>query len=231
MNKLVKTNPILQKAQELREQNRAELVNLESFNKALNRKPAIVKTNNFANNTKYVPISHIQTMLDTMYFGLWQTKNFQYKVIANELVGSIDLWLWHPVIKDWLVRTGVAATQIRQSKGAKLTDIGAKIKNALEMDAAHLYADCVKSAAKTLGPAFGRDLNREFTDNYKAVLSNYVDSQSYTTESVDAQINTCKTTQELLVIWDSNPLFKQDAELGELFEQRKNELLNAGFGR
>jgi hypothetical protein len=230
MNKLVKTNPTLQKAAQLREENRAELVNLETFNKALNRKPAVTKTNKFANNTKYVPISHVQTMLDTLYFGLWQTKNFQYKVIANELVGSIDLWVWHPVVKDWLVRTGVAATQIRQNKGAKLTDIGAKIKNAFEMDAAHLYADCVKSAAKTLGPAFGRDLNRDFSDNYKALLSKHVESQSYNIQTVEKELNTCKTTQELLILWESNPLFKQDQELGELFEQRKNELLNVEFG-
>lgn len=224
-----KKNPVLQQAKSLQQENRALLLNLEGFNKALNRKPAVTKTNKFANNTQYVPISHIQTLLDTLFFGLWQTKNFTYKVIANELVGSIDLWVYHPVLKDWLVRTGVAATQIRQNKGAALTDIGAKIKNALEMDAAHLYADCVKSAAKTLGPAFGRDLNRDFTDNYKTILSNYVESQSYDIEAVSKQVYACKTTLELLSLKDSNPYFAGDPELMQIFEERKNELQRGSF--
>ena len=224
-----KKNPVLQQARDLQQENRALLLNLEGFNKALNKKPAVTKTNKFANNTKYVPISHIQTLLDTLFFGLWQTKNFNYKVIANELVGSIDLWVYHPVLKDWLVRTGVAATQIRQNKGADLTDIGAKIKNALEMDAAHLYADCVKSAAKTLGPAFGRDLNRDFTDNYKAILSNYVESQSYDISKVSKEVDACNNTLELLALMDSNPYFAQDAELCAIFEERKNELQRGSF--
>ena len=224
-----KKNPVLQQARDLQQENRALLLNLEGFNKALNKKPAVTKTNKFANNTKYVPISHIQTLLDTLFFGLWQTKNFNYKVIANELVGSIDLWVYHPVLKDWLVRTGVAATQIRQNKGADLTDIGAKIKNALEMDAAHLYADCVKSAAKTLGPAFGRDLNRDFTDNYKTILSNYVESQSYDISKVTKQVDACNNTLELLALMDSNPYYKQDAELCQIFEDRKNELQRGSF--
>ena len=224
-----KKNPVLQQARDLQQENRALLLNLEGFNKALNKKPAVTKTNKFANNTKYVPISHIQTLLDTLFFGLWQTKNFNYKVIANELVGSIDLWVYHPVLKDWLVRTGVAATQIRQNKGADLTDIGAKIKNALEMDAAHLYADCVKSAAKTLGPAFGRDLNRDFTDNYKTILSNYVESQSYDITAVTKQVDACNNTLELLALMDSNPYFAQDAELCQIFEERKNELQRGSF--
>lgn len=229
MNKLVKTNPTLQKAAQLREENRAELVNLETFNKALNRKPAVTKTNKFANNTKYVPISHVQTMLDTLYFGLWQTKNFQYKVIANELVGSIDLWVWHPVVKDWLVRTGVAATQIRQNKGAKLTDIGAKIKNALEMDAAHLYADCVKSAAKTLGPAFGRDLNRDFSDNYKAIVSKHVESGAYNAQEVKTNVAAIHDLNDLFDYWESNQYWQQDSAIKAIFEERQRDLQDEQF--
>lgn len=223
MKQIVK-NPTLERAAELRSENRAELVNLESFASALNRSPKVIKVNKFANGTKYVPISHVQTLLDQMFFGLWQTKCFTYKVVGNELVGSIELWVYHPIIKEWLVRTGVAATQIRQNKGAKLTDIDAKIKNALEMDAPHLYADCVKSAAKTLGPAFGRDLNREFTDNYKALVSKAVSGQSYSVEEIAAKVAKISDVGELNTLFKSNPIWSSDEEIISLFEERKRDI-------
>jgi len=224
-----KTNPILKEAQQLREQDRANLVNLESFTKALNRKPAVVKVNKFQNGAKYVPISHVQTLLDQMFFGLWQTKNFNHKVIANELVGSVELWVFHPVIKEWIVRNGVAATQIRQNKGAALTDIGAKIKNALEMDAAHLYADCLKSAAKTLGPAFGRDLNRDITDNYKAVFSQHVERNVYSIEEVKRKLSTINSQADLIEYWESNTYWQNDQKVKSAFDEKHKDLADEQF--
>jgi len=46
-----KKNPVLQQARDLQQENRALLLNLEGFNKALNKKPAVTKTNKFANNS------------------------------------------------------------------------------------------------------------------------------------------------------------------------------------
>jgi hypothetical protein len=224
-----KSNPIIEKAAELREQGRAELMNLESFTSALNRKPAVVKVNKFAKNSEYVPIGHIQTMLDQMFFGLWQTKNFKKDVIANELVGSIELWVFHPVVKEWIVRTGVAATQIRQEKNAKLTDIDKKIKNALEQDAPHLYADCLKSAAKTLGPAFGRDLNRDFVDNYKALVSNHVQANVYNAKEVKETLNSLNNINDVFEYWETQPLWQQDPKIVALFEERKRDLNDEQF--
>jgi len=220
----MKTNPVIREAAELREQGRAQLVNLETSTKALNKKPAVVKVNKFQIGAKYVPISHIQTLLDQLFFGMWQTKNFSYQVVGNELVGSIELWLFHPVIKEWMVRTGVAATQIRQNKGAAITDINQKIKNALEMDAPHLYADCVKSAAKTLGPAFGRDLNRDFTDNYRAMVSEHVNKHAYSKEEVKTAVANINTQFELVEYWESNPMWKNDMDIMSIFDERKRDL-------
>ena len=223
------TTHITKRAEELRSQGRAELINLEGFTKALNRKPAVTKTNKFQGNAQYVPISHIQTLLDQLFFGLWQTKNFSYQVVGNELVGSIELWVYHPVIKEWLVRTGVAATQIRQNKGAQITDINAKIKNALEMDAPHLYADCIKSACKTLGPAFGRDLNRDFVDNYKALVSQHIQKNVYNVKEVEQAVKKINDRLELLNLWDSNPIWQSDEAIMAIFEERKRDIENENF--
>ena len=159
-----------------------------------------------------------------LFFGLWQTKKFNYQVVGNELVGSIELWVWHPITKDWLVRTGVAATQIRQHKGAAITDIDAKIKNALEMDAPHLYADCVKSAAKTLGPAFGRDLNRDFVDNYKALVSQAVADQGYSLEEVKAEAEKIGSVAILMKYYASNPSWATDEDIVSIFDERKRAI-------
>lgn len=219
-----KTNKILQEAEKQRNEGRAALVNLESFTKALNRAPQNTKVNKFANNTQYIPISNIQTLLDQMFFGLWQTKNFTFQVIANELVGKIELWVYHPIVKDWIVRTGVAAAQIRQNKGAKLTDIDSKIKNSLEMDAPHLYADCVKSAAKTLGAAFGRDLNRNFVDNYKAMVSTHLKNNVYSVEETAEKVAKIETLKELNSFFDSNKIWQNDENIISIFEERKNAI-------
>jgi hypothetical protein len=229
--KYKKSNAILDKATEERNEGRAQLVNLESFTKALNRSPAVTKINKFQNNAKYIPISHIQTLLDQLFFGLWQTKNFTYQVVGNELIGRVELWVYHPVIKEWLVRTGVAATQIRQNKGAAITDINSKIKNALEMDAPHLYADCIKSACKTLGPAFGRDLNRDFVDNYKAMVSGYVEKNTYSVEEVAKKLQTIGNLDDWATYWASNPLWQNDPKIQALFENRQQDIQTETFSR
>lgn len=140
----------------------------EGFVRILNQhpNPHEVKTNKAANNSQYLPISHIEMQLDELFQGLWQTRGFTYQVIANEVVGSIELGLFHPVLQEWIWRTGAGATMIQQKRGAEITDIGAKHKNTLVKDFPHLKAECLKNAAKSLGRIFGRDLNRVDIDSY-----------------------------------------------------------------
>lgn len=128
-----------------------------------------VKINKAAGNSNYLPISFIENKLDEAFSGLWQTKNFRWQVIANEIVGSIELGAYHPVIGQWLWREGAGAVMIQQQKGSDITDISAKHKNTLVKDFPHLKAECLKNAAKSLGKAFGRDLNRDFEDSYTPI--------------------------------------------------------------
>lgn len=136
---------------------------LIEFMKTLNRKPDSndVLINDKANNTKYVPISKIESLLDELFLGLWETDNFQYQQIVNEVVGSITLKVYHPILKIWIKRTGAASVMITQQSGAKISDLDKKQKNAMEMAFPHLKADCLSNAAKSLGKLFGRDLNRK----------------------------------------------------------------------
>lgn len=138
-------------------------------------KPEEIRTNKHANNSKYIPISFLEMQLDEMFFGLWQTKNFNSKVIANEIVGELELLYFHPVAKTWLSRTGAGAVQIQLKSVEKggsgdITNIKDKITNTLTKDYPHLKAECFRNACLSIGKSFGRDLNREFDDQYSPVL-------------------------------------------------------------
>lgn len=147
----------------------------------LNQPPnsKVVAINAHANNSKYIPVGEIEMQLDELFCGLWQTRDFKWAVIANEVVCSIDLWVFHPILKEWIVRTGVGAAMIQQegykkdeegnfitsnSKKIKInprpSDVDFKIKNTLVKDFPHAKAEALKNAAKSLGKYFGRDLNR-----------------------------------------------------------------------
>lgn len=148
-------------------------IKLQNFLKRLNAPPKDdeVRTNQHAGNTLYLPISYVEMSLDELFFGLWETKDFKWQTMANEIVGSITLRVFHPVANQWIERTGASATMIRQQKGAGITDLNAKIHNALEMDFPHLKADCIVNAAKSFGKSFGRDLNRKFADMYRPIIT------------------------------------------------------------
>lgn len=119
------------------------------------------------NKKNYLPVSHIETELDECFLD-WETVNFRWQVVTNEIIGTIELRVLNPITQKWSTKTGAAAVLIRQNSGSSIDDVKAKIKNALEGDFPHLLSDCLRNAAKKLGKRFGRDLNRNFTDEYSA---------------------------------------------------------------
>jgi len=166
MNDIVKTDEI----HELR-------VNAQNFQKRLHSKPKgnEIKTNEHANNSKYLPISFLEMTLDELFFGLWQTKDFKSQVIANEVIGSLILSYFHPVYHIWIERVGAGAVMIQyKSKGkggsGDITNIKDKIPNTLTKDYPHLKAECFRNACLSIGKSFGRDLNRNYTDDYQPLI-------------------------------------------------------------
>ena len=125
----------------------------------------------------YIPIDFVETTLDELFFGLWETKNFEYKTIANEVTGSIILRVFHPTAKTWIERSGAASYTIMvdkapaelqgQDRNRWALDITNKKPNALDMGLPKLKTDCIKNAALSLGNIFGRNLNRTYKDTFK----------------------------------------------------------------
>ncbi len=61
-------------------------------------------------------VSHVETTLDEMFFGHWRTENFKWERIANEIVGSLDLVVIHPITGYELRRTGAGSIVIMVDK-------------------------------------------------------------------------------------------------------------------
>lgn len=138
---------------------------IEKFQILLNQYPDKndTKINTLAKGAKYIPIRHIERKLDEVYSGLWTTQNFRWQVVVNEIVGSIDLLIFHPIAKTWLTRTGAASKMILVPKDKQAIPEN-KIKNALETGFPALKAECLKNAAKSLGVVFGRSINNDEED-------------------------------------------------------------------
>lgn len=173
---------------------------LERFQKALNAPPAATEVReNQHSGTKYLPVSFVEMTLDELFFGQWETTDFRWQVMGNEIVGSLTLRVMHPVSGIWISRTGAAAVMIRQKSGAKITDIDAKIANTLGMDFPHLRADCLTNAARSLGKLFGRDLNRKLEDVYRPLVTMAAERDGAQTvemsarRQLDSMTLTCET--------------------------------------
>ncbi|HYH14326.1 MAG TPA: hypothetical protein VD794_03845 [Flavisolibacter sp.] len=147
------------------------MANCQGFIKKLNQEPPLDSIDKTPDGKAFtILISHIEMTLDEYFFGLWQTENFKWSVVANEIVGSIDLLVFHTVSQTWLKRTGAASIQIMVNAGTNALDVNNKKANALDMGFPKLKAECLKNAAQSLGKIYGRDLNRKKADNFNGLL-------------------------------------------------------------
>ena len=160
-----------------------ELLRIQKFVSSLNNSDPISGVENTPDNkAKTLTISHVEMTLDEYFFGLWSTENFKWSVIQNEVVGSLDLIVVHPMNGMFIRRTGAASIIIQVDKvpdeiknNSKARNIHAlspenKKPNALDMGFPKLKAECLKNAAQSLGKIFGRDLNRKQKDTFNPLL-------------------------------------------------------------
>ena len=145
---------------------------LDDFAKKLNKQvnPKVVKINRFSQGAKYVPISVLESALDSLFMGLWKTENMKYSVDLNSIIVSLDVSVFHPIAKIWITRTGIGAVPIEISKETHELSSKALHKN---VPAAKSYA--FRNAVLSLGRRFGRNLNREFDFNFTPDTENFGD--------------------------------------------------------
>ena len=173
------TEKSLQKVSDMEEQ-QAFWARLQRFMEIVNADVEAEKLQEhpIVKDCKYLPISHMEMALDEVFFGQWSTGEFKWQVVSNEVIGSLELLVFHPLTKNWLKRVGAASIQImvdsipeaekrkmaRQEINAWAVDIANKKPGALTNGGfAKLKAECFKNACLSFGRYFGRDVNREHT--------------------------------------------------------------------
>lgn len=187
-----KKNEVVQK------QSANELLKIQKFVSSLNNSdPTSGVENTPDNKAKTLTISHVEMTLDEYFFGLWSTENFKWSVIQNEVVGSLDLIVVHPMNGMFIRRTGAASIIIQVDKvpdeiknNPKARNIHAlspenKKPNALDMGFPKLKAECLKNAAQSLGKIFGRDLNRKQKDTFNPLLKKEELKEKKSNEKID----------------------------------------------
>lgn len=163
-----------------------KLIQLQDFITKLNREPEQSELDRTPDGkAKTLPISFVEMTLDELFLGHWGTENFTSKVVANEVVGEIELWVIHPITGVRISRSGAAGIIIQVDKAPDdiqgkernqwALDVSNKKSNALDLGYPKLKAECVKNAAQSLGKVFGRDLNRKKSDVFNAPLKTLSD--------------------------------------------------------
>lgn len=163
-----------------------KLIQLQDFLAKLNREPEQSELDRTPDGkAKTLPISFVEMTLDELFLGHWGTENFTSKVVANEVVGEIELWVIHPITGVRISRSGAAGIIIQVDKAPDdiqgkernqwALDVSNKKSNALDLGYPKLKAECVKNAAQSLGKVFGRDLNRKKSDVFNAPLKTLSD--------------------------------------------------------
>ena len=158
------------------------LIKRQHFQDLLDRQPQpeVLKRHPFikikGKGILYLPISHIEGLLDALFFGQWETYNFHFERIGNELVGSIELSYTDPITDKIMRKSGGASEQIMVNAltDKEKTDMSKLEKSiyALDLDSnkkpaalsgliGTLKTDCIKNAAKSIGNCFGRSINRD----------------------------------------------------------------------
>lgn len=98
---------------------------------------------------KFIPISIIEALLDAVFGGSWSFDFDRETFGKGYVIGKGRLMYQHPVTGMWITKSGTA---------------GMVLSKEITMDYPRIEAAVLLNAAKKIGRAFGRDLNRDRDD-------------------------------------------------------------------
>ena len=152
-------------------------IQLQEFTKRLNADPNPEEFDMTPDGkARTLPISFVEMTLDEIFLGQWESTQPRFQQIFNEVVGTVELTVWHPITGRKITRSGWASVVITQDKDAQVSDFNmTKKKNALDLSFPKLGAEALKNAARSFGKIFGRDINRKKQDTFKPALKDLPD--------------------------------------------------------
>lgn len=138
------------------------LANLDEFNVLINQNPPAkwIKTNPYANNSKYLPIDKVEFLLRKIFKDV-DVEVLREGVMFNAVTVTVRIHYTHPVTGIKGFKDGVGASQIQTKKGASPADMANINNNAVEMSLPKALSNAIKDASHKLGRIFGADLNRK----------------------------------------------------------------------
>lgn len=139
-----------------------EMANLDEFNSLINQPPPAkwVKTNPYANNSKYLPIDKVEFLLRKIFKDV-DIEVLRESVMFNAVTATVRIHYTHPVTGKRGFKDGVGASQVQVKKGTSPADMANINNNAVEMALPKAKSQAIKDACDTLGRIFGSDLNRK----------------------------------------------------------------------
>lgn len=138
------------------------LANLDEFNVLINQNPPAkwIRTNPYANNSKYLPIDKVEFLLRKIFKDV-DIEVLREGVMFNAVTVTVRIHYTHPVTGVKGFKDGVGASQIQTKKGASPADMANINNGAVEMALPKAKTAAIKDACDNLGRIFGSDLNRK----------------------------------------------------------------------
>lgn len=222
----------------------AQFQGLEQFTKLLNKKPiasSIQKTPD--GKSDELPISFVESKLDEIYLRQWGQENVTFTMVANEICCDLILWVIDPVTKLKITRAGTAALPImmdavperlkfkagaeepeekQKQRNMWALDMQNKKPGALKMQRAAVKQLAIKNAAKSLGKAFGRDLNRKHEDTPGDFYQNLASELGSLTDA-KKELAAAQYAADFDGIWSRYPELQEDEEFRKNFMYYKRQ--------
>lgn len=149
---------------------------LQNFLTILSQNPdqRHVKTNQYAQNSLYLPVQYLESMLDAIFNGKWNLRHKGTAFVGNAITCDVELEVFYP-----------DGTQIvRAGSGSSIVQVDAQTGEFKPKSVEKAYGSALsmafKNSAKRLGNVFGRMLNRE-----DEVISYYKENYSGTAQTLN----------------------------------------------
>lgn len=193
----------------------------DQFNLLLNQPPKAdwIKQNKYANNSNYIPIGIVETLLQKIF------KRFRVEVLRegtmfNSVYVTIRLHYWNGIDNTWQFHDGVGAVQLQTKQGSSPAQLENINNNAVMMALPMAKSYAIKDACEHIGKLFGRDINRKDVMAFSQdnSITNEVDTKSKS--RLESYIQNCESLEHLLSVQDLAIKF----DLMDLFNAKKEAL-------
>lgn len=133
----------------------------EQFNLLLSKPPkdTWIKTNKYANNSKYLPIDKVEYLLKKLFQQV-KIEILREGTSFNGVFVVVRVHYVHPVTRQWEFHDGIGAESLQVKSGSSPAELQNINTGALAIAYPKAKSAAIKDACHHFGKLFGADLNR-----------------------------------------------------------------------